>query len=70
VSAPDIRSGAALVVAGLCAEGTTMIDNVYHLDRGYEGIEAKLSALGAHITRRMGEAGSVFRPDLSKVVGD
>lgn len=69
VSAPDIRSGAALVVAGLCASGTTLVDNVFHLDRGYEEIEHKLRRLGAHVSRE-GEAGAHQRPDLSKVVGD
>ena len=40
---PDIRSGAALVIAGLCAEGTTELDNVFHLERGYEDLEVKLA---------------------------
>ncbi|MDA8194033.1 MAG: UDP-N-acetylglucosamine 1-carboxyvinyltransferase [Thermaerobacter sp.] len=51
VSAQDIRGGAALVLAGLCAEGTTMIDGVEYIDRGYHAIERKLAHLGAHITR-------------------
>jgi UDP-N-acetylglucosamine 1-carboxyvinyltransferase len=69
VSVPDIRSGAALVVAALCARGTTTLDNIYHLDRGYQDIVAKLEHLGAHISRAGGRAGDV-RPDLSRVVGD
>jgi len=68
VRIPDIRAGAALVVAGLCAKGTTALDNVYHLDRGYEDIEAKFQRLGANLTRV--EAGGDERDDLSKVVGD
>jgi UDP-N-acetylglucosamine 1-carboxyvinyltransferase len=68
VRIPDIRAGAALVVAGLCAQGTTALDNVYHLDRGYEDIEAKFQRLGANLTRV--EAGGDERDDLSKVVGD
>ena len=47
-----MRSSASLVVAGLVAEGETVIDRIYHLDRGYEALEAKLSAVGARITRR------------------
>ena len=51
VTATDIRASASLVLAGLAAHGTTEIARVYHLDRGYERMEAKLSALGARITR-------------------
>lgn len=51
VRAPDIRGGAALILAGLAAEGRTEIDGIHHLDRGYEGLEEKLSKLGAKITR-------------------
>jgi UDP-N-acetylglucosamine 1-carboxyvinyltransferase len=69
VDAPDIRSGAALVVAALCAHGTTVIDNVFHVDRGYEDIEHKLAALGARVHREDLSPGQ-GRPDLSKVVGD
>ncbi|HYM49784.1 MAG TPA: UDP-N-acetylglucosamine 1-carboxyvinyltransferase [Candidatus Limnocylindrales bacterium] len=69
VAAPDIRSGAALVVAALCASGTTTIDNVFHLDRGYEDIERKLRSLGARIHREA-DRHDGERPDLSKVVGD
>jgi UDP-N-acetylglucosamine 1-carboxyvinyltransferase len=51
VMATDLRASACLVIAGLIAEGTTTIDRIYHLDRGYERIEEKLSALGARISR-------------------
>lgn len=46
VKASDLRAGAALVLAGLVADGITEIDNVYHIDRGYDGIEERLSKLG------------------------
>jgi len=51
VMASDLRASAALVLAGLVAKGTTRIDRVYHIDRGYEKIEHKLAAVGAHIER-------------------
>ncbi|RME75388.1 MAG: UDP-N-acetylglucosamine 1-carboxyvinyltransferase [Planctomycetota bacterium] len=51
VMASDLRASAALVLAGLVAEGTTRVHRVYHIDRGYERIEAKLAALGARIRR-------------------
>lgn len=51
VQATDLRCGAALVVAGLMAEGITEITNVYHIDRGYDNIDHKLITLGAHISR-------------------
>jgi UDP-N-acetylglucosamine 1-carboxyvinyltransferase len=51
VMATDLRASACLVIAGLVAEGETVIDRIYHLDRGYERIEGKLSALGANIRR-------------------
>ncbi|MBX3301254.1 MAG: UDP-N-acetylglucosamine 1-carboxyvinyltransferase [Nitrospira sp.] len=52
VMASDLRASAGLIVAGLAAEGTTQIQRVYHLDRGYERIEEKLGVLGAYIRRR------------------
>ena len=52
VMASDLRASAALVLAGLAAEGTTIINRVYHIDRGYEKIEEKLNPLGAKITRK------------------
>jgi UDP-N-acetylglucosamine 1-carboxyvinyltransferase len=51
VMATDLRASASLVIAGLVAEGETLIDRIYHLDRGYESIEEKLSHLGARIKR-------------------
>jgi UDP-N-acetylglucosamine 1-carboxyvinyltransferase len=51
VMATDLRASASLVLAGLVAEGETTIDRIYHLDRGYENIERKLSGLGAKIRR-------------------
>ena len=51
VMASDLRASAALVLAGLAAQGTTQVNRIYHLDRGYEKIDAKLRALGARIRR-------------------
>jgi len=51
VMATDLRASASLVIAGLVAQGETVIDRIYHLDRGYEHLEAKLSRLGADIRR-------------------
>ena len=51
VLASDLRASASLVLAGLVAQGETVIERVYHFDRGYERIEEKLSAVGARIRR-------------------
>ena len=51
VMATDLRASASLILAGLCAKGETIVDRIYHIDRGYERIEEKLSYLGANITR-------------------
>jgi len=51
VMATDLRASASLVIAGLVAEGETLVDRIYHLDRGYDQMEAKLRALGADIER-------------------
>jgi len=51
VMATDLRASASLVIAGLVADGETLVDRIYHLDRGYDRMETKLSALGAHIQR-------------------
>jgi UDP-N-acetylglucosamine 1-carboxyvinyltransferase len=59
VMASDLRASAALVLAGLVAKGTTRIDRVYHIDRGYEKIEQKLAAVGAHIERVKEESTTV-----------
>ena len=51
VMATDLRASAALILAGLIADGETIIDRIYHLDRGYENIEEKLSNIGAKVRR-------------------
>jgi UDP-N-acetylglucosamine 1-carboxyvinyltransferase len=51
VMATDLRASVSLILAGLAAEGTTQVNRVYHLDRGYEHVEDKLSAVGADIER-------------------
>jgi UDP-N-acetylglucosamine 1-carboxyvinyltransferase len=51
VMATDLRASASLVVAALAAEGETVVDRIYHLDRGYEGLEHKLRDLGARARR-------------------
>jgi UDP-N-acetylglucosamine 1-carboxyvinyltransferase len=51
VMATDLRASASLVIAGLAAKGETLVDRIYHLDRGYDRMEVKLSAVGANITR-------------------
>ena len=56
VMATDLRASACLVIAGLAAEGQTLIDRIYHLDRGYECIEEKLAQLGARIQRVPGQS--------------
>ena len=55
VSAPDLRAGAALVIAGLAADGITMVDDIVYVQRGYEDFEGKLSSLGANIQRVFSE---------------
>ena len=54
VQASDLRASASLVIAALVAEGETIIDRVYHIDRGYERIEEKLKSVGAQM-KRIGE---------------
>jgi UDP-N-acetylglucosamine 1-carboxyvinyltransferase len=51
VMASDLRAGASLVLAALVAEGETIVNRIYHIDRGYENLEGKLSKLGAKIER-------------------
>lgn len=58
VMATDLRASACLVLAGLVAEGETIVDRIYHLDRGYEAMETKLNALGAHVVRLHGAGAS------------
>ena len=55
VGCHHLRASASLVLAGCIAEGTTIVDRIYHIDRGYERIEDKLQALGANIERVKGE---------------
>ena len=52
LTAPDLRAGAALVIAGLAAKGVTEIEDIYHIERGYEDFESKLRALGADIVKK------------------
>jgi UDP-N-acetylglucosamine 1-carboxyvinyltransferase len=54
VMATDLRASASLVIAGLVAEGETVVERIYHLDRGYDQMETKLRALGADIERVQG----------------
>ena len=49
--ASDLRAGAAMVLAGLAAEGETLVQRIYHVERGYEHLVDKLCAVGAHIRR-------------------
>jgi UDP-N-acetylglucosamine 1-carboxyvinyltransferase len=51
VMATDLRASASLVIAGLAAQGETIVDRIYHLDRGYDRMEKKLAAVGANIAR-------------------
>ena len=51
VMATDLRASAGLVIAGLAAQGETLVDRIYHLDRGYERLEHKLTSLGARVRR-------------------
>jgi len=55
VSAPDLRAGAALVIAGLAADGVTVVDDITYIQRGYEDFEVKLASLGAEIERVFSE---------------
>ncbi|MDP3936023.1 MAG: UDP-N-acetylglucosamine 1-carboxyvinyltransferase, partial [Alphaproteobacteria bacterium] len=54
VMATDLRASVSMVLAGLSAEGETVINRIYHLDRGYEHLDAKLRSCGAHIKRVAG----------------
>ena len=51
ISSPDLRGGAALVMAGLVADGYTTVSAIHHIDRGYESFVEKLQSLGAHVER-------------------
>jgi UDP-N-acetylglucosamine 1-carboxyvinyltransferase len=52
MSSPDIRAGIALLIAALCADGTSVIENIEQIDRGYQDIDKRLNAIGANITRK------------------
>jgi UDP-N-acetylglucosamine 1-carboxyvinyltransferase len=62
ISSPDIRAGMALLLAALAARGTTIISNVQQIDKGYERVEQKLTALGARITRVETQEGPAALP--------
>lgn len=64
VMASDLRASAALVLAALAAEGETVIRRIYHLDRGYERLDAKLASLGADVIRRVDAAAIAVPPPL------
>jgi UDP-N-acetylglucosamine 1-carboxyvinyltransferase len=51
MTSPDVRAGMAMVIAALCAEGESCIQNVYQIERGYENLTERLAGLGAKITR-------------------
>jgi len=51
LESPDIRAGMAMLIAAMCAEGTSVIENAQQIERGYERIDERLNALGARITR-------------------
>lgn len=67
---PDIRSGAALVISALCAEGDTQLAHLFHLDRKYEDMEEKLRGLGAELERFPAEGAEPEIRDLTGVIGD
>lgn len=69
VEATDLRASAALVIAGLAAEGTTIVQNLHHLDRGYENLEGKLRQLGARLQRQPFEAEEATKEASSAVSG-
>jgi UDP-N-acetylglucosamine 1-carboxyvinyltransferase len=66
VMCSDLRASASLVLAALVADGETIVDRVYHMDRGYERIEEKLSSVGAQIQR----LGNIFAPRAEKVLAN
>ena len=66
IKAPDLRAGAALVIAGLAASGTTVIDDIKYIQRGYEDFDIKLRKLGAHIDVEK-VSGKVSREDFKAI---
>jgi UDP-N-acetylglucosamine 1-carboxyvinyltransferase len=69
VMASDLRASAALVLAGLIADGETVIDRVYHLDRGYDRMEVKLSAIGGRVHRSSFPTGTFPIPAIARGSG-
>ena len=55
ITAPDLRAGAALCIAGLAAEGVTVVDDIHYIERGYEDFDSKLRAMGAQIEKTESE---------------
>ncbi len=70
VNITDIRSGAALTIAALCAEGTSTLSNIFHLHRGYESFEMKLRSLGANITESDSGEATDLAGRMRSVIGD
>ena len=68
VVATDLRASAALVLAGLAADGVTTIQSLQHLDRGYDNLEGKLQGLGAKLCRMDGETETPASPNLPTIV--
>ena len=68
VEAPDLRGGAALVIAGLVAEGATEVRGVHHIDRGYEAFDVRLAALGADVERLEGRRRGRLRRPLKRLL--
>ena len=66
LAASDLRAGASLVVAGLMAEGNSIIENLHHIDRGYENFENKLRLLGGKIERKNEEIISPVEPKITE----
>ena len=69
VMSTDLRASASLVIAGLVAEGETVVDRVYHIDRGYERIEEKLRRLGADISESGYESATNLRISQRPLIG-
>ena len=69
MSSPDIRAGIALLIAALSAQGTSRIDNIAQIDRGYENIEERLNALGAKIRRAENLLASSYLESLFESAG-
>jgi UDP-N-acetylglucosamine 1-carboxyvinyltransferase len=57
---PDVRAGMAMIIAAMCAQGKSVIRNVYQIERGYENLAERLSALGARIRKTGGQAAGEY----------